>query len=70
MARLNSSIHKSLTDSVIKDLVCKGIFTDYDFIQKDTDFLIKITGLSFKVFFEVIFSNLFSFHDIVNIRTS
>lgn len=53
MARLNSSIHKSLTDSVIKDLVCKGIFTDYDFIQKDTDFLIKITGLSFKRVVEI-----------------
>ena len=51
MARLNSTRYASLTDSIISLLQNKGIYTDFHFIEKPTDILTKITGLSFKVCF-------------------
>ncbi|XP_043473182.1 DNA repair protein RAD51 homolog 4-like [Leptopilina heterotoma] len=53
MSRLNSSTHENLTDSIIKNLFSKGIFTDFDFINKDTKLLSKITGFSFKRIVEI-----------------
>ncbi|XP_033224740.1 DNA repair protein RAD51 homolog 4-like [Belonocnema kinseyi] len=48
MARLSSNRYEILTDSIMSQLQKKGIYTDFDFMEKAVDTLVNVSGLSFK----------------------
>lgn len=63
MARLSSDRFEILTDSIISQLQKKGIYTDFDFMEKAVDTLVNFSGLSFKVSFIGIIEIITTFSD-------